>query len=94
MKKSKTTNALVIDARDNIATMTQDIERGEAIRFTLRGEMQELRGEQLRNGQRFAIRPIAKGEPVIWYGKTEGYTSHDVSAGMALQHMLQNPLAE
>ena len=70
--------ALVISARDNVATALEPLERGRTI---------EVAGatlvivEPVPRGHKVSLRRIAKGESVVKYGSPIGTATSDIAAG-------------
>src|SRR5690242_19490209 len=63
-----------IDPRDSVATALRDIEEGEA-----HGGV--ILAEPVARGHKVALRPIAKGEPVLKFGFPIGRATTDIAAG-------------
>jgi altronate dehydratase len=72
------TPALVISARDNVATALQPLEAGQVI--TLGNESVTV-AEQTPRGHKIALRLIRKGEDVVKYGNTIGTATDDIPPG-------------
>lgn len=72
------TPALVISARDNVATALQPLEAGQVI--TLGNESVTV-AEQTPRGHKIALRLIRKGEDVVKYGSTIGTATDDILPG-------------
>lgn len=72
------TTALVISARDNVATALQPLEAGQVI--TLGNESVTV-AEQTPRGHKIALRLIRKGEDVVKYGSTIGTATDDILPG-------------
>ena len=70
--------ALVISARDNVATALQPLEAGQVI--TLGNESITV-AEQTPRGHKIALRLIRKGEEVVKYGSTIGTATGDIPPG-------------
>jgi len=70
--------ALVISARDNVATALQPLEAGQVI--TLGNESITV-AEQTPRGHKIALRLIRKGEAVVKYGSTIGTATGDIPPG-------------
>ena len=70
--------ALVISARDNVATALQALQPGQ--RIDINGSVVVV-AEPIARGHKIALRPIASGEPVIKYGSAIGTASADIAAG-------------
>jgi SAF domain-containing protein len=70
--------ALVISARDNVATALRELRPGQPI--DINGSV-VLVVEPIARGHKIALRSIALGEPVIKYGSAIGTASADIAAG-------------
>lgn len=74
--------AIVMDAKDNVATLLSDVERGETVQVRLGEESGEQKvGEPIRFGHKFALKRIGKGENVVKYGEIIGRATQDVEKG-------------
>lgn len=73
--------AIVLDRRDNVATLIDPGREGEAC--TLQGEADG--GASLRAdvpfGHKVCVRAIARGEPVVKYGQVIGHASAAIAVG-------------
>ena len=72
------TAALVISARDNVATALEPLDPGRAV--ALAGVEVVVR-EPIPRGHKLALRAIRAGEPVVKYGSSIGNASTDIAAG-------------
>lgn len=70
--------ALVISARDNVATALEGLEPGRALEL---GGTTVTTIEPIASGHKVALRAIAAGEPVIKYGSSIGIATADIPAG-------------
>ena len=67
------TNAMIIDAKDNVAVAIEPIAAGETATFLLAGKPVSVPvTEDITIYHKFAIRDIAEGEPVVKYGEHIG----------------------
>ena len=76
--------AIVMDAKDNVATALTALERGDDIEIisTRREMVKKITArEALPLGHKIALVPILRGGRVIKYGVTIGKTMRDISAG-------------
>lgn len=74
--------AFILHAKDNVATVLgADATAGEAL--ALRGVLEGTRAPSapIPDGHKFALGPIAAGEPVIKYGVTVGRATASIPAG-------------
>jgi len=72
------TSAIVISARDNVATALEALESGHTIRA---GDTTVRIIEAIPRGHKVALRPIAAGAAVVKYGSAIGTASRDIAAG-------------
>jgi altronate dehydratase len=70
--------ALVISARDNVATALETLERGRAIAID-GATITAI--ESIPRGHKIAIRAIAAGEAVVKYGSPIGKASVEIAPG-------------
>ncbi len=70
--------ALVVSARDNVATALEPLEAGRALRL---GESTVTLVEPIPRGHKLALRAIRAGEAVVKYGSAIGTASVDIDAG-------------
>jgi len=76
--------AIQIDDSDNVATVTSEVEEGEAVEvLSPEGEVIS-KPEALGSvpfGHKIALRPMERGEEIVKYGEVIGVASTDVKAG-------------
>ena len=70
--------ALVISARDNVATALEPLDAGQTIRA---GDATVTVAEAIPRGHKIALRAIAAGEAVVKYGSPIGTASSGIAAG-------------
>lgn len=76
------TNAMIIDAKDNVAVAIEPIAAGETAVFLLNGEPVSVPvTEDITIYHKFAIRDIEKGEPVVKYGEHIGQATAFIPTG-------------
>ena len=74
--------AVIIDARDNVATALRQIQKGEKLELSRGCEHLEIVLLQAVSlGHKFAIIPISRGAEVIKYGEIIGRATARISAG-------------
>jgi altronate dehydratase small subunit len=74
--------AILLDARDNVATALADLPAGTAVRCAKDDRRVEARLEAaIPFGHKLAVAPIRAGEPVIKYGAPIGTATRDIAAG-------------
>jgi hypothetical protein len=70
--------AIVISARDNVATALEPLEPGRTIQLE---EVALTIAERVPRGHKVAIRAIRAGEPVLKYGNPIGTATADILPG-------------
>ncbi|HWR40173.1 MAG TPA: UxaA family hydrolase, partial [Patescibacteria group bacterium] len=74
--------AIAMKAKDNVATVTEDIAAGSEIKIPVGDEiLHVLVTENIRFGHKIAIRPIGKDEKIIKYGEVIGVATADIKPG-------------
>jgi len=75
--------AIMIDARDNVATLIADASAKDTVTVTLDGKkkMTVKAVQKIPFGHKIAIAPIKKGETVFKYGTSIGSASKNIKAG-------------
>ncbi|HSI17815.1 MAG TPA: SAF domain-containing protein, partial [Sphingomonas sp.] len=73
-----TIRALRIDAADNVATLLEDGHGGESV---LVGGLSVTLREDVAQGHKVALAPVAAGEALIKYGAPIGLARHAIAAG-------------
>jgi len=72
----------MIDAKDNVATALQRIEKDESIRIeTEDGVLEVTAAEPIPVGHKIVLKDIAAGEPLIKYGEVIGLASDAIGRG-------------
>ncbi|MDR3767242.1 MAG: UxaA family hydrolase [Butyricicoccus sp.] len=75
-------NAMIIDAKDNVAVAIEPISKGDTVTYICDGVEQSLPAlEDITIYHKVATRDIAKGEPVVKYGEHIGLATCDIRAG-------------
>ena len=75
-------NAMIIDAKDNVAVAIEPIAKGYNAVYVCEGREVSLPAlEDITIYHKLATRDIAKGEPVVKYGEHIGIASSDIKAG-------------
>ena len=75
-------NAMIIDAKDNVAVAIEPIAKGDNAVYVCEGREVSLPALEDRSiYHKLATRDIAKGEPVVKYGEHIGVASSDIKAG-------------
>ncbi len=76
--------AIQIDAKDNVATTTGEVDAGEALEVISPDGGVILRprvSEPIPFGHKLAIKPIKKGENIVKYGEVIGVATQPIEAG-------------
>ena len=75
-------NAMIIDAKDNVAVAIEPIAAGDTVTYLLQGKPVSLTAaEDITIYHKLATRDIQAGEPVVKYGEHIGVASCDIKAG-------------
>ena len=74
--------ALMLSAKDNVATVLEDIEVGTDVPVRLAREVRNIKAlERIPFGFKMAVVPIAKGVEVVKYGEAIGIASLAINEG-------------
>ena len=78
--------AIILNPKDDVATALTQLEAGQTINANLdEGETNVAYSTDLREdiefGHKYALRDIAKGEPILKYGLPIGNALEDIPAG-------------
>jgi altronate dehydratase small subunit len=77
-----TKHAIVLNSKDNVATVVEDVEPGSGVRIkSSDGETTVVVKEKIPAGHKFAIANIAVGQPTVKYGETIGIATHNILVG-------------
>lgn len=75
-------NAMMIDAKDNVAVAIEPIAKGDTVSYLCNGEEKQLTAQtDIIIYHKLAIRDIARGEPIVKYGEHIGVAICDIGAG-------------
>jgi len=81
-----------INDNDNVAVALKPIAKGTTLNVA---GISVITVEDIPQGHKFAIKPIAKGEAVVKYGFRIGYAQEDVATGAWIHtHNLKTALGE
>ena len=74
--------AIIMDPKDNVATLLSDVDKNEMVQARL-GEksVEEQVREPIRFGHKFALSRIHKGAHVVKYGEIIGRATQDIDKG-------------
>jgi predicted RecA/RadA family phage recombinase len=76
--------AIQIDDRDNVATVTGDVRKGETVEILSPDGKVILKAKPVDDiafGHKLSLRRIREGEEIIKYGEVIGVASRDIPAG-------------
>ncbi|NPV69323.1 MAG: UxaA family hydrolase [Firmicutes bacterium] len=74
--------AVVIDPRDNVATGTVELKKGQKVSMFVGDTVHEVVVQNdIPFGHKLAIKDIAKGEHVVKYGESIGKATRDIKVG-------------
>ena len=73
--------AIVIDKRDNVATLLTDARKGEVVELHGAVSGRVTAAEDVPRGHKVAIAPIPKGSYVVKYGEVIGVATRDIAVG-------------
>jgi altronate dehydratase small subunit len=74
--------ALMLSAKDNVATVLEDIEAGTDVPVRLGKEVRNVKAlERISFGFKIAVVSISKGTGVVKYGESIGIASLDINKG-------------
>lgn len=74
--------AIVLHAKDNVATALEALKAGTAISLELQGRVERVELlSDIPMGHKFALRPVERGEAVIKYGEPIGRSTARIARG-------------
>jgi len=73
--------AIVLHAADNVATLVDPGSKGEKVQLSGKGKGEAVLAADIPFGHKLATRAIARGEPILKYGKTIGSATGAIAAG-------------
>lgn len=75
-------NALIMDETDNVATLVNDVAKGDEVQYKLGEELQSLVAEEdVPYCHKIALKDLKAGDEVIKYGESLGKLTEDVKKG-------------
>ncbi|NOU92262.1 D-galactarate dehydratase [Paenibacillus sp. LMG 31456] len=75
-------DALVMDARDHVATAIKDLQQGHKITYRVQDQVRELTLiDSIPFGHKFAIEDVTDGIDIRKYGEVIGRTTVNIQAG-------------
>jgi len=74
--------AIVMDAKDNVATLLSDVEANDVVQVMMADKTAETKvQEKIQFGHKFAMETINKGQNVVKYGEVIGQATQDIGEG-------------
>lgn len=74
--------AIVMDAKDNVATLLSDVEANDVVQVMMGDKTTETKvQEKIQFGHKFAMETISKGKNVVKYGEVIGQATQDIGEG-------------
>jgi len=82
VEEIRVSKAIVMDPKDNVATVVQDMEQGTSVTVTVGDQTREVKVKQrIPFGHKFALSKISRGERVIKYGEVIGFATQPIDVG-------------
>ena len=76
------TQAIVINERDNVATVLQGLSAGTEVSVELQGRVETIRLlSNIPPGHKFALKDMEQGDAVMKYGEPIGYSTAKIIRG-------------
>jgi altronate dehydratase small subunit len=77
-----TGRAILLNARDDVATALTDLKEGESIHVSVEGtSIDTVLCQDIEFGHKYALRDIARGTEILKYGLPIGKALTDIKAG-------------
>ena len=74
--------AIVVDQKDNVATLLTDVEKNDQVQVKTGNEVTECEVlEKIKFGHKIALSTIAKGQDIVKYGEVIGRASEEIVKG-------------
>ncbi|MEA3253935.1 MAG: UxaA family hydrolase [Chloroflexota bacterium] len=74
--------AIVLNAKDNVATALADLEAGEVVEVEIgKGTISITLSNPIPFGHKFSVAPTKSGAPIIKYGEVIGQATADIQPG-------------
>jgi altronate dehydratase small subunit len=74
--------AVVLDPRDNVATVLEDVSVGEEVSYQIENETKAIKAlENIPRGHKIALRDISRGNYVVKYGFPIGCATKNILKG-------------
>ena len=82
MSAPRKVTAMVIDPKDNVATIIGELKAGQTVTATVGRKSRRVKSKtDVPFGHKVAIARIKKGEPVLKYGASIGSATEDIEVG-------------
>jgi len=74
--------AIVIDVKDNVATLLADVDANDEVQVMVGDKTTETKVQEgIQFGHKFAMKKISKGQNVVKYGEVIGQATQDIVEG-------------
>lgn len=85
-------NALIIELKDNVAVVVDQISKGTEVKYDLDNEVNTIIAkDDIQIYHKIAVKDIEKGEPVVKYGEHIGLAGVDIKKGQHVHtHNVEN----
>ena len=81
-EESNMKKAIVMDAKDNVATLLSNVEANDVVQVMMADKTTETKvQEKIQFGHKFAMETINKGQNVVKYGEVIGQATQDIREG-------------
>jgi altronate dehydratase small subunit len=81
-EESNMKKAIVIDVKDNVATLLADVDANDEVQVVVGDKTTEANvQENIQFGHKFAMKMIEKGQNVVKYGEAIGRATQDIGEG-------------
>ncbi len=78
----KSTQVIIINERDNVATALKELMAGTEVSVEIQGRVQKIRLlSDIQMGHKFALKDLEEGEAVIKYGEPIGQSTVKITRG-------------
>ena len=82
MSAKREATAMVIDGKDNVATIIGALKAGQTVSVKVGGKAKKVKVKKaIPFGHKIAIVPIKKGEQVLKYGASIGTATENIAVG-------------
>lgn len=82
MQEPKKANAVIMHAKDNVATAVHDLKKGDTAIIKQEDSWLECEiAEDISFGHKFAIKPVEQSKAIIKYGESIGLAKKTIQIG-------------